>query len=101
HEHVRRLTPEMPSDTRGDRFDRSATATAGKGVAVARVDHQGPRPTKHQCVPTPFDFRRWAFAGGGDASDGGAFIQRDEGEIAAIPILVLRAGHADGHAGDW
>src|SRR3546814_19180210 len=59
-----------------------------------------PRLAKRQGLTTPFHFGRRAFALSGYAGDASVLVQLHISEIAAIPCLVMRLGHAQGNARD-
>src|SRR3546814_9562570 len=88
------------SDWSSDVCSSDLPAIAGEGIAVACIHHQRPRLAKRQGLTTPFHFGRRAFALSGYAGDASVLVQLHISEIAAIPCLVMRLGHAQGNARD-
>ncbi len=93
--------PEMAGDLLHDLLDRLAPAIAGEGVAVAGVDDQRTALAALHLLAAEFDFGRAADIAREHAGDRGAGGELDIGEVAAIPILVMRARDAARHPGDF
>ena len=88
----------MIGDPGRDRFHRRAAAVPGEGIGIAGIDHQRTRRAQRNGVPAPFDFGRGASALRRNAGDGGARVQFDIGQVAAVPRLVPGARRAQRHA---
>ena len=91
----------MRSDLIDDLLDRLASAIAGEGVRIARIDDQRAGAAVRDALAAHFDLGRTADILRRHARDDGTRRQFDIGEVAAVPILVVRARDTARHPGDF
>ena len=82
---------QLLRDPGHDRLDRRAPAVAGKGVGIARVDHQRACAALHHIGAAQLYLGRAADVAGEHPCHCRAWSERNIGQITPPPILVTRA----------